>query len=82
MSATTEPQAVATSPEGAHGVTSRPPVPDPAGARTIDDVLASARARLRRLTPAAAHDALQDGALLVDIRPVAQRATRARFPVR
>ena len=80
MSSTTEPQAVATSPEGAHGVTSRPPGPDPAGARTIDDVLASAQARLRRLTPAAAHHALQDGALLVDIRPVAQRATEGEVP--
>jgi rhodanese-related sulfurtransferase len=46
----------------------------PAGALTIADVLVRARARLRRLTPAEAVGRLEAGALLVDIRPVAQRA--------
>ncbi len=36
--------------------------------RTIDDVLAEAQARLRRLTPREAHAAMADGWLLVDIR--------------
>lgn len=41
---------------------------------TIDEVLAAARARLVRLTPAEAAAAQAEGALLVDIRPVHQRA--------
>jgi rhodanese-related sulfurtransferase len=48
--------------------------------RTIDDVLADARARLQRLSPAEAHDAHRDGALLVDIRPQAQRAAEGEVP--
>lgn len=46
----------------------------PPGALSIDQVLASARSRLQRLTPAQAHDAIATGALLVDIRPGWQRA--------
>lgn len=46
---------------------SRPP-----GAKSIDRILAEARDRLVRLTPAEAHAA--PDALLVDIRPAAQRA--------
>jgi rhodanese-related sulfurtransferase len=42
--------------------------------RTIDDVLAAARGRLDRLTPAEARAAWQSGAIVVDIRPQAQRA--------
>ena len=42
--------------------------------RTIADVLATARSRLRRLTPDEARNALGSGAVLVDIRPAAQRA--------
>lgn len=48
--------------------------------RTIDDVLAEARARLHRLTPHEAWAAVERGALLVDIRPVAQRADEGEVP--
>ena len=41
--------------------------------RTIDSVLAEARSRLQRLTPAEAVAARADGAVVVDIRPAAQR---------
>jgi rhodanese-related sulfurtransferase len=50
------------------------------GPRTIDQVLAAARARLDRLSPAAAAAAGERGALLVDIRPVAQRAAEGEIP--
>jgi rhodanese-related sulfurtransferase len=46
----------------------------PAGARGIDEILAAARSRLRRLAPAAAYQAQRAGAVLVDTRPIAQRA--------
>ena len=46
----------------------------PAGSRTVDQMLAQARSRLQRVTPAQARDALAAGALLVDIRPDWQRA--------
>lgn len=42
--------------------------------RTIDEVLAQARARLRRLSPVEAYDRVRVGAVLVDIRPSEQRA--------
>lgn len=48
--------------------------------RTIDDVLAEARAGLHRLNPTDAWDALAAGALLVDIRPAAQRAAEGEVP--
>lgn len=55
-------------------------VPPPA-VRTIDEVLASARARFRRLTPHQAHAAWhQDAAVLVDIRPAGQRADEGSVP--
>lgn len=41
--------------------------------RTIDEVLTEARGRLRRLTPEQAQAAHESGALVVDIRPEAQR---------
>jgi rhodanese-related sulfurtransferase len=41
--------------------------------RSIDEVLAGARARLDRLTPAEAVAARDAGAVVVDIRPAAQR---------
>jgi rhodanese-related sulfurtransferase len=41
--------------------------------RSIDEVLAGARARLDRLTPAEAVAAREAGAVVVDIRPAAQR---------
>jgi rhodanese-related sulfurtransferase len=52
----------------------------PPGARTIDEVLADARTRLKRLDPNEAFAAERDGALLVDIRPAAQRAAEGEIP--
>jgi rhodanese-related sulfurtransferase len=46
----------------------------------IDTMLATARRRLHRLTPALAHRAVIDGALLVDIRPAAQRRAEGGVP--
>ncbi|MFI7249191.1 rhodanese-like domain-containing protein [Micromonospora chalcea] len=59
--------------------TERCPVPPP-GSRGIDEILAAARARLRRLDPEQAHLACRAGALLVDIRPAAQRAAQGTVP--
>jgi rhodanese-related sulfurtransferase len=56
------------------------PGTSPAGRRTIDHVLAGARARLTRLTPAQARQSSLAGALLVDIRPQAQRAAEGEIP--
>jgi rhodanese-related sulfurtransferase len=47
---------------------------------TIDAMLAEARSLLDRLSPAAAAAAADRGALLVDIRPVAQRASEGAIP--
>ncbi len=47
---------------------------------TVDDLLARARARLHRLEPADAADAVARGALLVDIRPAWQRADEGEIP--
>jgi rhodanese-related sulfurtransferase len=54
----------------------------PVGARSIDEILAAARARFVRVGPVQAHEeALRDGtALLVDIRPAAQRADEGEIP--
>ena len=41
--------------------------------RSIDEVLQDRRAGLRRVTAVEAYDALQGGAVLVDVRPEAQR---------
>ncbi|TDC48275.1 rhodanese-like domain-containing protein [Actinomadura sp. KC345] len=49
-------------------------------ARTIDDILGEARGRLVRLEPGQAHAETRDGALLVDIRPAAQRAAEGEVP--
>ena len=54
---------------------SRPP-----GALSVDQMLAQARSRLRRLTPTQAHEALGAGALLVDIRPGWQRTEEGEVP--
>ena len=48
--------------------------------RTIDQVLESARRRLRRLTATEAEQAWRDGAVLVDIRPAAQRKSEGELP--
>jgi len=56
------------------------PAARPAGARTIDEVLAEARARLNRLDPAEAAARAADGALLVDTRPAFQRDADGEVP--
>ena len=53
--------------------TARPP-------RSIDEILAAARQRLRRLGPAETYEAMGRGALLVDIRTEGQRAEQGRVP--
>ena len=57
----------------------RPTTPPP-GSRGIEEILAAARARLDRLDPERAHVAYRRGALLVDIRPAAQRAAHGTVP--
>jgi len=54
--------------------------PAPPGSRTIDQMLAEARARLDRLSPLQASRAAREGAVLVDIRPAAQRAAEGEIP--
>ena len=48
--------------------------------RPVSAIVGLARQRLRRLGPAEAFDAVQRGALLVDIRPQAQRAAEGLVP--
>jgi rhodanese-related sulfurtransferase len=52
----------------------------PRGARTIDDLLAEARSRIVRVSPHEAAARIADGALLVDIRPAAQRVREGEVP--
>jgi rhodanese-related sulfurtransferase len=52
----------------------------PSGARSIEEILASARARLLRLTPRQAFREASDGGVLIDIRPAAQRAEQGEIP--
>jgi rhodanese-related sulfurtransferase len=52
----------------------------PPGSTGIDEILAAARTRLRRLGPEAVAAALGRGAILVDIRPAAQRAEHGEIP--
>lgn len=55
--------------------------PGPASSgRSIAAVLADAQSRLCRLSPAQAYEASRSGALLVDIRPVADRADEGEIP--
>ena len=49
-------------------------------ARSIDEILGEARARLRRLGPEEARAAMTSGAVLVDIRSQAQRAGQGVVP--
>jgi rhodanese-related sulfurtransferase len=56
---------------------SAPALPRP---RTVDDLLADARSRIVRVTPHEAAARMADGALLVDIRPAAQRAREGEVP--
>ena len=48
--------------------------------RSVEELLADARSRLDRLTPAAAANAVADGVGLVDIRPAWQRADQGEVP--
>jgi rhodanese-related sulfurtransferase len=48
--------------------------------RTVDDLLAEARAGLVRLTPAEALEAQRQGAVLVDTRPEADRRADGGIP--
>ena len=57
----------ARSPAGNHG-------------RSVEELLEAARQRLRRLAPAEAYDAIRRGAILVDIRPQAQRLAEGGVP--
>jgi rhodanese-related sulfurtransferase len=59
---------------------STPTLTRPPGARTIEDLLAEARSRLQRVTPAQAAERWAAGAVLVDIRPAAQRAVEGEVP--
>jgi rhodanese-related sulfurtransferase len=52
----------------------------PIGRRTIEEVLESARRRMRRLTPAQAKNDWHSGAVVVDIRPAAQREAEGVLP--
>jgi rhodanese-related sulfurtransferase len=49
-------------------------------ARSIEEILAAARARLARLTPQEASAACAAGATLIDIRPAGQRAADGEVP--
>jgi rhodanese-related sulfurtransferase len=59
---------------------SAPTLTRPAGARSIDDLLAEARSRIVRVSPAEAAHRIAAGAVLVDIRPAAQRAREGEVP--
>jgi rhodanese-related sulfurtransferase len=52
----------------------------PAGSLSIAEILANARARLTRLGPLETAAAVGNGAVLVDIRPAAQRAQFGEIP--
>lgn len=54
--------------------------PGPPGSLGIDERLAQARRRIRRYTPQEADAAVARGAVLVDIRPVAQRREHGEIP--
>lgn len=47
---------------------------------TVEELLAEAQAELDRLTPAEAHAAARQGALLIDIRPLEQRRRDGLVP--
>jgi rhodanese-related sulfurtransferase len=59
---------------------SAPSAVRPAGARSIDQLLAGARSRITRLRPEAAAARMSAGAVLVDIRPAAQREEEGSVP--
>jgi rhodanese-related sulfurtransferase len=59
---------------------SAPVLDRPRGARTIDQLLAEARARIERVTPLEAAARVATGGVLVDIRPAAQRRREGDVP--
>jgi rhodanese-related sulfurtransferase len=59
---------------------SAPALHRPAGACSIDELLAEARSRIDRVTPHEAATRIARGAVLVDIRPAAQRAREGEVP--
>ncbi|WP_127500034.1 rhodanese-like domain-containing protein [Actinoplanes solisilvae] len=52
----------------------------PPGSLGINEILSNARARLVRVGPRETHEAMSRGAILVDIRPAAQRAEFGEIP--
>jgi rhodanese-related sulfurtransferase len=48
--------------------------------RSADSLVAEARARIDRVAPEALPEVLESGGLVVDIRPVAQRAAEGELP--
>lgn len=48
--------------------------------KTVDQLLSEARGRIRRLSPAETAGAMDRGALVLDIRPVAQRRWEGEVP--
>jgi rhodanese-related sulfurtransferase len=61
-------------------VTAAAVLPRPQGARSIDQLVADARSRIDRALPHAAAARIAAGAVLVDIRPAAQRALEGEVP--
>jgi rhodanese-related sulfurtransferase len=59
---------------------SAPVLDRPRDARTIDQLLAEARARIERVTPLEAAARVATGGVLVDIRPDAQRRREGDVP--
>jgi rhodanese-related sulfurtransferase len=48
--------------------------------KTVDELLAEARNRIRRLSPSQTAEALERGALVIDIRPETQRRWEGEVP--
>ncbi|GIE19763.1 rhodanese-like domain-containing protein [Winogradskya humida] len=59
---------------------SAPTLTAPAGSQGITELLNAARTRLARIGPQETHDRMTRGAILVDIRPAAQRAEHGEIP--
>ncbi|GAA2565671.1 rhodanese-like domain-containing protein [Winogradskya consettensis] len=59
---------------------SAPTLTAPAGSQGINELLDAARTRLARIGPQETHDRMTRGAILVDIRPAAQRAEHGEIP--
>ena len=53
---------------------------EPGAVHSIDEILATARARLDRVQPADLENERIDGALIVDIRPIEQRVRDGELP--